>query len=358
MNTTCNEDNLTAPVPYAATLGIAYSIIFIFAIFGNLGLVIGIIQNWNRMKSVMNVLVVNLALCDLGLTIFGMPFTAVHDIYLYNPLGPGFCFVWLAAMVAFWSTNIITVTSIALERYIKIIYPDKAKLNAKGAIILIIIAWIISFAMGIPYSVDIINHYDYAHQRILCYNIQSNLEGRRAFIIFVFIFFFAIPVMVNIFLYSRIAYFIHSKANELKNRSENLRKRNNKVITMLMLIVALFIICWFPFHLSQLLLKFEPQVLCPLSGRIFIAICNWLALAHCMVNPIIFAARSEVYGKVMSGICRPGKNRINIIPSLINTDTPSAVNSPAVRKYSLHDDRRQRVQKVKKIRRSATVQNF
>ena len=184
MNSSCHDHNLTAPIPYAATLGVAYSITFIFAVFGNLGLIIGIIQNWSKMKSVMNVLVVNLALADLGLAIVGMPFTAIHDIYLYNPIGAGFCFVWLAAMVGFWSANIICVTSIALERYIKIIHPEKAKIKANGAIILAIIAWIISFAIAIPYSIDIINHYDYVHERIVCYNIQSNLAGRRVFIVF------------------------------------------------------------------------------------------------------------------------------------------------------------------------------
>ncbi|EDV25696.1 uncharacterized protein TRIADDRAFT_56070 [Trichoplax adhaerens] len=358
MNRSCNDDNLTAPISYAVTLGVAYGVIFVFAVIGNLSLAIGIIQNWSKMKTLMNVLVVNLAICDLGLAIIGMPFTAVHDIYLYNPLGAGFCFVWLIAMVAFWSANMITVTGIAIERFVKIIHPEKAKLQAKGGIILVIICWIISFGMAIPYALDIVNHYDNRQDRIICYNIQSNLIGRRAFIIFVFVFFFIVPVLVNIMLYSMIVYFIYSKANELRSRSENLRKRNSKVVTMLMMVVALFILCWFPFHLSQLLLKFEPQTLCPLSGRIFIAICNWLALSHCMVNPIIFASRSEIYGKVMAGVCKRGKNRIHISPSVLNTDTHSAAaNKQTIRKYSLNDDRKNRIQPVK-LRRSATVQKF
>lgn len=67
-----------------------YSLIFMLAVFGNGLVIITLIQN-TRMRTVTNVFLLNLAISDILLAVFCMPFTLVPFVINNFVFGPIVC---------------------------------------------------------------------------------------------------------------------------------------------------------------------------------------------------------------------------------------------------------------------------
>jgi hypothetical protein len=67
---------------------------------------------------------------------------------------------------------------------------------------------------------------------------------------------------------------------------------------MLIIVVAMFGICWFPLHLFILLLDFRPELFKTVSMEtlttLFI-IFHWLAMSNSFANPIIYGFTNESF---------------------------------------------------------------
>jgi neuropeptide Y receptor len=76
---------------YQAAVYIMYCTIFLFALTGN-GLVCHVVHSSPRMRTVTNYFIVNLAVGDILMTIFCVPFSSVSTLLLqYWPFGNGMC---------------------------------------------------------------------------------------------------------------------------------------------------------------------------------------------------------------------------------------------------------------------------
>jgi len=102
VNSTCDnvssEDNVTLPVSgggrgrgIQVELRIAlYVIIFVLSVCGNALVALTIAQN-RRMRTLTNVLLLNLSIADLLLTVFCMPFTLIPTLLQDFIFGPVVC---------------------------------------------------------------------------------------------------------------------------------------------------------------------------------------------------------------------------------------------------------------------------
>lgn len=68
------------PLHVIIILSLAYGIAFLFAVVGNC-FVIAVVLKYPWMRTVTNYFVVNLAVADLLIAIFNVPFTLVDNIY-------------------------------------------------------------------------------------------------------------------------------------------------------------------------------------------------------------------------------------------------------------------------------------
>lgn len=71
-----------------------------------------------------------------------------------------------------------------------------------------------------------------------------------------------------------------------------------QVVKMLVIVVAMFGICWLPLHLFTLILDFYPNILKTVSmetlTRLFIS-SHWLAMSNSFANPIIYGFTNESF---------------------------------------------------------------
>lgn len=147
------EDDLyDVPPIIIALLSICYGLISLVAIVGNFCVIL-IVGTSRRMRSVTNYFIANLAVADIIIGLFSIPFqfqAALLQKWVLPPFMCAFCpFVQVLSV----NVSIITLTAIALDRYRAVVHPLKARTTKMSAKMVIIAIWIFSAAASVPYAV-------------------------------------------------------------------------------------------------------------------------------------------------------------------------------------------------------------
>lgn len=149
---------LKVPGYVQAIIITAYSFTILLSVGGN-GTVCYIVFRARRMRTVMNFFIVSLALSDIFMAVFCIPFTFVANLILNEwPFGETMCPVvtFLQSVTVFLSS--LTLVAISIDRYVAIIYPFRAKMTKMQAFIVISVIWLFSFVISIPTAMTARTH--------------------------------------------------------------------------------------------------------------------------------------------------------------------------------------------------------
>lgn len=110
---------------------IMYISIFIFALLGN-GIVCYIVYSSPRMKTVTNYFIVNLAVGDILLTLFCVPFSFFSILILqYWPYGAVLCHLVNYCQAVSVLVSAYTLVAISVDRYSAILWPLKPRITKR-----------------------------------------------------------------------------------------------------------------------------------------------------------------------------------------------------------------------------------
>lgn len=146
------EDFITSPL-FQACIYIMYCTVFIVALVGN-GLVCFIVKTSPRMKTVTNYFIVNLAVGDILMTVFCVPFSFVSMLVLrYWPFGAVMCKVVNYSQAVSVLVSAYTLLAISIDRYMAIMRPLKPRLGKTAAKMVVAGVWTGALATAAPISV-------------------------------------------------------------------------------------------------------------------------------------------------------------------------------------------------------------
>ncbi|KAB0800187.1 hypothetical protein PPYR_05927 [Photinus pyralis] len=137
---------------FQITVYIMYSVIFLVAVIGN-GIICYIVLSSSRMRTVTNYFIMNLAIGDILITIFCVPFTSVSSLQQYWSFGSLLCPVVNYSQAVSVFVSAYTMLAISLDRYIAIMWPLKPRLSKKFAIMIILSVWIFAGLTALPIPV-------------------------------------------------------------------------------------------------------------------------------------------------------------------------------------------------------------
>lgn len=110
---------------------IMYISIFIFALLGN-GIVCYIVYSSPRMKTVTNYFIVNLAVGDILLTLFCVPFSFFSILILqYWPYGSVLCHLVNYCQAVSVLVSAYTLVAISVDRYSAILWPLRPRITKR-----------------------------------------------------------------------------------------------------------------------------------------------------------------------------------------------------------------------------------
>ncbi|CAH0725251.1 unnamed protein product, partial [Brenthis ino] len=118
-----------------------YCTVFIIALIGN-GLVCFVVQSSPRMKTVTNYFIMNLAIGDILMSLFCVPFSFVSMLVLrYWPFGIVMCKIVNYSQAVSVLVSAYTLLAISIDRYMAIMRPLRPRLGTTAAKLVVTAVW-------------------------------------------------------------------------------------------------------------------------------------------------------------------------------------------------------------------------
>ncbi|KAF3828210.1 hypothetical protein GH733_003999 [Mirounga leonina] len=225
----------------------AYLALVLVAVTGN-ATVIWIILAHQRMRTVTNYFIVNLALADLCMAAFNATFNFVYASHNIWYFGRAFCYF----------QNLFPITA----TYVAIVHPFRPRLSAPHTRAVIVGIWLLALALAFP---------------------QYHLV--------VIALIYVLPLVVMLLAYSVIGLTLWRREvprHQVHCASLRHLRAKRKFVKTMVLVVVTFAICWLPYHFYFILGSFQEDIYYhKFIQQVYLAL-FWLAMSSTMYNPIIY----------------------------------------------------------------------
>ncbi|XP_075116154.1 cholecystokinin receptor type A [Leptodactylus fuscus] len=324
-----------------------YSLIFLLGVLGNSLVIVVLIRN-KRMRTVTNIFLLSLAVSDLMLCIFCIPFTLIPNLLEDFIFGSTVCRAAFYFMGISVSVSTFNLVAISLERYSAICKPLQSRVwqTKSHALKVIAVTWFISFTMMSPYPIYStlvpFSKYDNTTAH-MCRLEWPNDLTQQSWYIFLLLILFLVPgivmtiayALISLELYRGIRFNANPKkaaksrrtssisSNQFENgdgcylqkmkrkkkvemrqlsiahsstKIERVRSNSSaanlmakkRVIRMLIVIVILFFICWTPVFSVNAWRAFDAYKARIIMSGAPISFIHLLSYTSACVNPIIY----------------------------------------------------------------------
>ena len=268
----------------ALSMTVLYVTTMIVALAGNT-LLIYIVFRKPGTRNLTSFLFVNMAVADLMVVVFQMPVSITHFYVVGSSdfLDSFICkFLYYTVYVS-TIASIFCLTVMAFDRYFAVVLPFRQSIWFRKPTIITPIIWISSMALMsiVPVAFKLEN----GKCRIEIYLILP-------FYAYFFAVGFLLPLVVISVLYTLVTrkLWLHEVPVDHNQQEPEIPKK--KVIRMLIIVVVVFAVCWFPVHVHQM----DEGVSIVVSGftrgamwdPVIKYICYWFSHANSAINPWLY----------------------------------------------------------------------
>ncbi|XP_047481633.1 gastrin/cholecystokinin type B receptor-like [Penaeus chinensis] len=286
---------------------IVFTLTLLLGILGN-SLIIYTICRYSRMKSTTNVFLASLASADLLLILICVP-VKTAKVFAYS-----WTFGWFLCKGIHYLQNVsaicsvLTLTAMSMERYYAILFPFQSKyiLTIRQAKRMTGLVWFLSVILSVP--ILFAQVHTQVGERVVsywCHRDWDNVFLWRTYELYMLLVVLVIPTLVMGFAYTAIGYKLTKVMIErsslvgsghlVSSRSRDDDRDVRQIVTMLIVVVVLFIICWAPLLITnvikswRLMPLFEPH---SFYKHLLNAV-HLLAYFNSCINPIVYGFLSK-----------------------------------------------------------------
>ncbi|XP_054714394.1 prolactin-releasing peptide receptor-like [Uloborus diversus] len=277
-----------------------YITIFSVGICGNV-LVCYVVFRNKSMQTVTNFFITNLALSDILLCTFAVPFTPLYMFMREWVFGRILCHLVPYAQGVSVYISAFTLMSIAIDRFFVIIYPFKPRLQVTYCYIIIVSVWVLAGLLTLPYGIfmDLVPT---ESGELYCDEVWPHESSRKAFGFSTSILQFVVPFIIITFCYMKVCIKLKMRARskpgaKSAKKEEMERERTRRTNRMLITMVVIFGASWLPINTYNLIIDFYiPASTWPFLNVIFF-ISHAAAMSSTCYNPFLYAWLNENFRK-------------------------------------------------------------
>ena len=260
-------------------------------------------------SSIANLFIANMTVADLLLTITVMPYSVAFlyrsSIWLSGTLGTITCKALYYFMPIAIAASVFTMLFISFDRFYAIFFPLKEKVFRNPKILSTVI-WSLSVMLMLPYAIMAQVIYDTEVNDYVCIQgwpwaktPQDIVRVMTIFHVVVFVVVYALPLSITIFMYSLICRKLWLRkipGNATDRNRAAAEKSKRKVVRLLVIICAVFAVCWFPIYVNHYFWYVRPDKidLLPIQVQFYFA---WLAHANSAINPCLYILLNAKFRK-------------------------------------------------------------
>ncbi|XP_071952472.1 neuropeptide FF receptor 2-like isoform X1 [Antedon mediterranea] len=291
------HDKEPLPIHTILLKSISIAILIFLTVFGNTVVITIIVKN-KQLRGTTYYYLLNLAVADITIAIFTEWTLLVHELKRYWIFGEFMCKFSTVFQGISIHVSILTLTIIAIDRYLAIVFPLKSRVTSRngGAGIFILAVWLTAICVNIPLLLNTGYQewtYPDGHYRAYCFEEWSNPKLPAIYTTVLFVVIYIAPMSLMIFVYLTIATKLlvsRAPGERIESTVSSQERTKRKVLKMLVVVVCSFSFCWLPYNVVYMYMSwnidYEPD------NRILFA-CLWLGYANSALNPFIYCGFNE-----------------------------------------------------------------
>uniref|UniRef100_A0A8C4X3H3 Trace amine-associated receptor 1 n=1 Tax=Erpetoichthys calabaricus TaxID=27687 RepID=A0A8C4X3H3_ERPCA len=293
----CIKENRPFSVRFPMYLFMVVTIMV--TVCGNL-VVIASIAHFRQLHTSTNYLILSLAVCDFLLGGLIMPYSTVRSVEGCWYLGDFFCSVHTSTDIMLSTASIFHLSFISIDRYFAVCDPlrYRNKITTLVVLIMITVSWMVPgvFAFGLIFFELNIKGSDYQHYKnIKCTGGCTVFFSKPSGVVASMLSFF-IPGFVMLAIYLKIYLVARRQAKSIKdithlfqaaeeNKCGISRQKERKAAKTLGIVMGVFLICWSPFFVCNIMDPFTDYITSP----VLIDALVWFGYLNSAFNPIVYA---------------------------------------------------------------------
>lgn len=299
------------PLDEQVFMFVAMALAILVTAAGNLMVIISI-AHFKQLHTPTNHLILSLAVCDFLLGVFVMPLSAARSVHGCWYLAEIMCKVHTGTDIMLSTASIFHLVCVSAERFCAVCSPltYRSRIRSTTVLCMVSVSWLISatFAYTIVFAeLNLIGAEAFYESNVRCVGGCHVFFSRSSAVVTSMVSFF-IPGLIMFAIYSRIYVVARSQArsidfltNQLRMAGERpgeLRNRTRKGTMTLAVVVGVFLICWTPFFLCNMI---EPFVDFSIPAALIDALV-WFGYLNSALNPFIYAFLYPCFRKALNVI--------------------------------------------------------
>lgn len=268
-----------------------FGLIVVVGTAGN-SLVLYVIVSRKAMRTVTNILLLNLAVADISFLLICVPFTAIKYAASTWPFGDLACkfmkyFLYVASYV-----TVYTLVAISALRFLTIVCSTStiAYRTKQNAVMLICFIWLLMFVVNSP---ALLVHKTKTFDATYSY-CGVNEDAIEPLIVTFFVFAYVLPLYIICLLYLLIM--LHLRRARAASSLVDSSERTTRAFKVIILVVVVFGLSWLPSHVNSLVGQYG-TIPGGASYEVFRIIWNCMAYGNSCVNPFIYNYMSHDFRK-------------------------------------------------------------
>ncbi|XP_066506610.1 pinopsin-like [Hoplias malabaricus] len=283
----------------------------VLAMYLGLCSVVGFVSNlvvlvlfarFSVLRTPVTCLLLNVSVSDMLLCVLGTPFIFSSSVFGRWLIGPRGCGWFGFANTLSGVVSLVSLTVLSVERYCWVVCGSGAEfLDLRKVRVSAMFCWCYSLVWMVPPLLGR-SRYGPEGPGTTC-SIQWNLQnpGSRTYIICLFIFCLLLPLLIILFCYGSILLSVHTLFSALQNPS--LRRREVRVLLIVLLMVLWFLFCWLPYGTVALLGTLGSSVTFGPFLSIFPAV---LSMSSTVINPVLYVLFNRQFYRCFLALVKCG----------------------------------------------------
>ncbi|XP_057713565.1 vertebrate ancient opsin-like [Corythoichthys intestinalis] len=260
-----------------------------FGLMNNL-LVLVLYYRYKILRSPINLLLMNISISDLLVCVLGTPFSFAASTQGRWLIGTKGCVWYGFANSLFGIVSLISLAVLSYERYSTMMTPTEADSSNYCKICLgISLSWVYSLIWTLPPLFGWSRYGPEGPGTTCSVNWKAKTANNISYIICLFIFCLIVPLLVIVFCYGKLLCAIRQVRGVNVSMS---RKREQRVLFMVVIMVICYLLCWLPYGIMALLATFGPPGLVTPEASIIPSV---LAKTSTVINPVIYVFMNKQF---------------------------------------------------------------
>ena len=280
---------------------ILLAVINFASFFGNLLTSYAVYRN-QRLRALPNMFVIALAVSDILMSTFCMPFSVVTLFRGRWIFGEGVCRFGGFAVLTFAMASLQTMGLIAVSRYFCVVKPEKYAILFKKqrALLYIAVVWCLALVGSVPPFFIKNAGFEFQPGKAMClYTFERNIP----YVIFLELVYIAAPLTVIQICYAKVFYSV-SRSNRVFSLENNLHQlRANveeaKVTKTLAAVVVGFTCCWLPVGVMDYIDVAQGKPTLPRQAYLTYGFLIYLSST---INPFIYGVTNRQFRREFKAI--------------------------------------------------------